>query len=167
MWLSPFVRPANLIRKLQGAWDWPSTEREFKRAIELSGRHGTPEGEPGGTPSSLRARPLQSDSAVLGLALFTAGHTEEEAIAVLTKALALNPEFARTHEYLGRIYTEGRQYDKALEQYRGEDYKGARAYVLARSGDRDGALRNPQEFLARSPSYARSQKCRSGRFTLP
>src|SRR5260370_11713382 len=88
----------------------------------------------------------------LGSALFTDGHAEES-IAFLKKALAINPDFAMAHENLGRIYTEMRQYDRALEQYHGIDYRGQRAYVLARSGDRDAARRNLHEFLALPPSH--------------
>jgi DNA-binding winged helix-turn-helix (wHTH) protein/TolB-like protein/Tfp pilus assembly protein PilF len=147
-------------------WDWPSAEREFKRAIELNPNDATAHlwygfylDAMGRQDENLaeRRRAYELDpsnptaNSGLGLALFTAGHAEE-AITFLKKAVALNPDFAMVHENLGRIYTEMRQYDKALEQYHGVAYMGERAYVLARSGDRNRARRNLHEFLALPPS---------------
>ena len=148
-------------------WDWPSTEREFKRAIELNPNdivahlwYGFYLDAMGRQDENLaeRRRAYELDpsnptaNAGLGLALFTAGHAEE-AIAFLKKAVALSPDFAMAHENLGRIYTEMGDYDRALEQFRGVDYRGKRAYVLARSGDRDAARRSLHEFLALPPSH--------------
>ena len=156
-------------------WDWPSTEREFKRAIELNPNDATAHlwygfylDAMGRQDENLveRRRAYELDpsnptaNAGLGLALFTAGHAEES-IAFLKKAIALNPDFAMAHENLGRIYTEMRQYDRALEQYHGIDYRGQRAYVLARSGDRDAARRNLHEFLALPPSHGSEMRIAS------
>jgi len=149
-------------------WDWPNTEREFKRALELNPNDVTAHLWYGfyldamgrqGENLVQRRRAYDLDpsnptaNAGLGLALFSAGHAQE-GIAFLKEAIGLNPDFAMAHENLGHIYTELRQYDRALEQYRGTDYIGERAYVMARSGDRDGARRNLQEFLG----LARSQR---------
>jgi DNA-binding winged helix-turn-helix (wHTH) protein/TolB-like protein/Tfp pilus assembly protein PilF len=142
-------------------WDWPNTEREFKRAIELNPNDATAHqwygfylDAMGRQAENLAQRRLAYEldpsnptaNAGLGIALFRAGHARE-ATAVLDEAIRLNPDFAMAHENLGAVYTEMGQFDKALEQYRGTDYVGERAYVLARSGDREGARRNLEDFL--------------------
>jgi TolB-like protein/Tfp pilus assembly protein PilF len=148
-------------------WDWPNTEREFKRAIELNPNDATAHvwygfylDAMGRQAENLaqRRRAYELDpsnptaNAGLGIALFRAGHARE-AIAVLDEAIRLNPDFAMAHENLGAVYTEMGQFDKALEQYRGTDYVGERAYVLARSGDREGARRNLEDFLQQPVSH--------------
>ena len=62
-------------------------------------------------PRHRRARSLK------GIALFKNGQLDE-AGTILTDALELNADPARTHYYLGRVYEERGEKDRALEQYR-------------------------------------------------
>jgi tetratricopeptide (TPR) repeat protein len=79
-------------------WDWPATEREFKRAVELS-------------PNDPHAHHMYANYLV-------AMGRVDEAIAQRKRALELDPLSVRTGILLGRDYFIGGQYDRAIEQYR-------------------------------------------------
>ena len=116
-------------------WDWPSTEREFKRAIALNPNevmahrwYGYYLDAMGRQTESLnewkRGYELDPSSpggnAWLGWALFRNGRSHE-AITLLQGAIELNPDFPQAHERLGFVYVELRSFDKALEQFSGPD----------------------------------------------
>jgi TolB-like protein/DNA-binding winged helix-turn-helix (wHTH) protein/Tfp pilus assembly protein PilF len=147
-------------------WDWPSTEREFKRAIALNPNeemahrwYGYYLEAMGRQPESLnewkRAYELNPSSpganAWLGWALFRAGRSQE-AITLLQEAIGLNPDYPQTHERLGNIYVELRSFDKALEQFSAPDELSKRMYVLARAGRGATAQRELEQFLKLAPS---------------
>jgi TolB-like protein/DNA-binding winged helix-turn-helix (wHTH) protein/tetratricopeptide (TPR) repeat protein len=142
-------------------WDWPSTEREFKRAIALNPNeemahrwYGYYLDAMGRQTESLnqwkRAYELDpsspSSNAWMGWALFRNGRSQE-AISLLQEAIALNPDFPQSHERLGYIYVTLRSFDKALEQFSGPDELARRMYVLAQSGRGATAQRDLEKFL--------------------
>jgi DNA-binding winged helix-turn-helix (wHTH) protein/TolB-like protein/Tfp pilus assembly protein PilF len=149
-------------------WDWPSTEREFKRAIELNPNDATAHlwygfylEAMGRQQENLgeRKRAYELDpsnltiNAGLGWALFRAGQPAE-AVAFLKRAIELNPNFAMSHENLGNVYVETGVFDQALEQFSKPEQLSARAYVLARAGDRARARENLDRVVS-APSSQR------------
>jgi serine/threonine-protein kinase len=155
-----------LAAALMNEWDWPSTEREYRRAIALNPNevmahrwYGYYLEAMGRQTESLNEwkRGYELDpsspggSAWLGWALFRAGRSEE-AIPLLQEAIALNPDFPQSHERLGDIYIELGSFDKALEQFSGPDELTKRIYVLARSGRGATAKRELEQFLRLPPS---------------
>jgi tetratricopeptide (TPR) repeat protein len=147
-------------------WDWPSTEREFKRAIALNPNevmahrwYGYYLGAMGRLTESLNEwkRGYEVDpsspggNAWLGWALFRAGRSQE-AIPLLQEAIELNPDFPQGHELLGNVYVELRSFDKALEQFSGPDQLTNRMYALSRSGRVATAQRELEQFLKLPPS---------------
>jgi tetratricopeptide (TPR) repeat protein len=116
-------------------WSWKAVtaEREFKRALELD-------------PNSVRAhhwyatyllgrgrfsealdqiekaRELEPSSTPIladkGLMLWQAGR-HAEGLDLLTELEATEPMFSSTHDYLGRIYWEKKDYLRALTEWRG------------------------------------------------
>jgi len=147
-------------------WDWPSTEREFKRAIALNPNevmahrwYGYYLDAMGRQTESLnewkRGYELDPSSpggtAWLGWALFRVGRSQE-AIALLQEAIQLNPDFPQSHERLGYIYLSLRSFDKALEQFSGPDELSKRMYVLALAGQGATARRDLEQFLRLPPS---------------
>jgi tetratricopeptide (TPR) repeat protein len=142
-------------------WDWPSAEREFKRAIALNPNevmahrwYGYYLEAMGRQTESVnewkRGYELDPSSpggnAWLGWALFRAGRSQE-AIPLLQEAIELNPDFPQAHERLGYVYVELRSFDKALVQFSGPDELSKRIYVLAREGRGAIAQRELEQFL--------------------
>ena len=80
-------------------WDWPGAEKHFKRALELS-------------PQS----PLALD-AYANFLLFVRGRLDE-AVAVLNRALALDPFSPALHSDLGVFYFNFGQFDRAIPFFR-------------------------------------------------
>jgi DNA-binding winged helix-turn-helix (wHTH) protein/TolB-like protein/Tfp pilus assembly protein PilF len=147
-------------------WDWPSTEREFKRAIELNPNDTTAHMWYGFYLEAMgrqqenlaqRKRAVELDPsnlaamAGLGSALFRAARPAE-AIVVLKRAIELNPDFTLSHDYLGRVYLEAGLFDQALEQFHGPEQLSARACVLARSGDPVAARKDLKQVVRLPPS---------------
>jgi TolB-like protein/DNA-binding winged helix-turn-helix (wHTH) protein/Flp pilus assembly protein TadD len=147
-------------------WDWPSTEREYKRAIALNPNeemahrwYGYYLEAMGRQTESLnewkRAYELDPSSAGvnawLGWALFRAGRSEE-GITLLRESIELNPDFPQAHERLGFAYVELRSFDKALEQFSAPDELTKRMYVLARAGRGAAAQKDLEQFLKLPPS---------------
>ena len=147
-------------------WDWPSTEREFKRAIELNPNditahlwYGFYLDAMGRQQENLvqRKRAFELDpsnltaNAGLGEALFRAGRPAE-AVVALKQAIELNPDFAMSHENLAKIYVEEGLFDLALEQLRKPEQLSARAYVLARMGNPAAARKDLEEVVHLPPS---------------
>ena len=142
-------------------WDWPSAEREFKRAIELNPNEATAHlwygfyleamgRQQENLAERKRAYELDpsnlTENAALGEALFRAGRLAE-AVAALKRAIELNPDFAISHEYLGKVYVEMGLFDQALEQFGKPEQLSARAYVLARAGDSVAAHKDLEQIV--------------------
>jgi TolB-like protein/DNA-binding winged helix-turn-helix (wHTH) protein/Flp pilus assembly protein TadD len=147
-------------------WDWPNTEREFKRAIALNPNEDMAHRwyayyleAMGRQTESLnewrRGYELNPSNpgvnAWLGWSLYRNARSQE-AITVLQEAIELNPDFPQSHERLGNIYVELRLFDKALEQFSGPDELSNRMYVLARAGQGATARRDLEQFLNLPPS---------------
>ena len=115
-------------------WSWRgvTAEREFKRALELNpncarahhwyatyllGRRRFQEA----LNQIEQARKLEPSSTPIladkGLLLWQSGH-HAEGLDVLTLLEKTEPSFSSTHDYLGRIYWETKQYDKALAEWK-------------------------------------------------
>ena len=80
-------------------WDWPGAEREFKRALELS-------------PGDADAHFAYSVTYLTPLGRL------DEALAEIQRALALDPLSPYKITAEGMIYTDRREYDRAVERYR-------------------------------------------------
>jgi TolB-like protein/tetratricopeptide (TPR) repeat protein len=80
-------------------WDWPGAQREFKRALELS---------PGDADVHF----------AYGVTYLTPLGRLDEALAEIQRALALDPLSPYKITAAGMIYSDRREYDRAVEQYR-------------------------------------------------
>jgi hypothetical protein len=80
-------------------WDWPGAEREFKRALELS-------------PGDADVRFAYSVTYLTPLGRL------DEALAEIQRALALDPLSPYKITGAGMIYSDRREYDRAVEQFR-------------------------------------------------
>jgi len=114
------------------SWQGATAEREFKRAIELNpnlarahhwyatyllARHRWPEA----LDEMEQARKLEpSSNAILadkGLLMWQSGD-HAGSLALLKQLETTEPSFSGTHDYLGRIYWERKDYAKALAEWR-------------------------------------------------
>jgi TolB-like protein/DNA-binding winged helix-turn-helix (wHTH) protein/tetratricopeptide (TPR) repeat protein len=143
-------------------WDWSSSEREFKRGIELDpgspsahlwyaaylSTMGRPEEAIAEATQALQLDPLSPlANMTLGLHLHYA-RREEKAIEQLRKAVEFDPTFAVGHLSLGRSYEALKKYSEAASEFELAVVQGdrspvmvaalARAYAL--SGERSKAL---------------------------
>jgi len=80
-------------------WDWPGAEREFKRALELS-------------PGDADAHFAYSVTYLTPLGRL------DEALSEIQRALALDPLSPYKITAAGMIYSDRREYDRAVEQFR-------------------------------------------------
>jgi eukaryotic-like serine/threonine-protein kinase len=144
-------------------WDWPTAEREYKRALELNpgyaaGHHwyasylmylGRTEE---GLTEAKRARELDPLSLAinnaLGGRLLLAGR-ENEAIEQIQKTLEMDPNFAPAHTQLGWAYLKKGMNDEAIAEFqKGVALSGSDpeesvdlGYAFAVTGKRDEAKR--------------------------
>ena len=137
-------------------WDWPSTEREFKRAIELNPNNAlshdryaeclkTRQRFEESLAEAQRAQeldPLSPEivSQVGTDYLFTRRY--DESIAQYQKALDLNPNLPAIRTLLSWAYAMKRMYPQALAEY---DKIAGLGWVYAVSGRRADALKIAQE----------------------
>jgi TolB-like protein/tetratricopeptide (TPR) repeat protein len=113
-------------------WDWPGSEREIKRALEINPNDSTAKNWHGGVlwargrleefitemKQALEADPLSLiTSGVLGRALHYAGH-DDEAIEQLRKTIDLDPSFVEAHLYLGLVYEQKGMFTDAIAEFR-------------------------------------------------
>jgi Tfp pilus assembly protein PilF len=129
-----------------GFLDAADADREFRRAIELDPKlarahhwYATFLNAVLRTQDALaeieRARQLDpSSKAILadkGVLLLEAGH-RDEARSLLQQMEASDPNFRSSHQYLGRVYWDGDNYEAALDEFRKEaSLRGNEAAVKA------------------------------------
>jgi len=97
--------------KMSCDWDWPGSERQFKRALELNPADATTRGFHAGYLKAMgrleesiaearrgvEAEPLNLNaSAILGRDLYFGGH-DEQALDVLRKTIAMDADFVDAH----------------------------------------------------------------------
>ena len=151
-------------------WDWPTSEREFKRALEMNPNYATAHhwyafylNSNGRFKEALehieRARQLEPLSSIInadaGQLLMFAGRLSE-AEEKLKETLRLDPGFAQAHVHLATVHALRRQYPEAIAQLKGLErlgvaestngtmWAGVMGYVYARSG----ATQKAEEILA-------------------
>jgi TolB-like protein/DNA-binding winged helix-turn-helix (wHTH) protein/Tfp pilus assembly protein PilF len=116
---------------MQYEWDWPDSEKEFKRAVELNPNYATAHQwyavwlmAQGKTADSLdeerraqQADPLsiiiKTDTAQL---LIYAGRSDEATVQA-QKALEIDPSFPLAHLYLAVAYIETKDYQAAIAEF--------------------------------------------------
>ncbi len=118
--------------KMYCEWDWPGSEREFKRALEINPNDGTArqwygeylvtlgrlEESFGEYKRALEAEPLSLIiSAELGRALYFARHYDQ-AIEQLRKTIDMDRSFVQAHLYLGWVYEQKAMFAEAIAEFR-------------------------------------------------
>ena len=118
--------------KMSCDWDWPGSEREFKRALEINpsdggarvwyGQYlltmGRLEESVAERRRALQAEPLSLIiNAGLGFNLSQAGH-QDEAIEQLRKTVDLDPSFVEAHLFLGWVYERKAMFAEAIAELR-------------------------------------------------
>jgi serine/threonine-protein kinase len=144
-------------------WDWQTSEREFKRAIELNpasafARHWyasvyltAKEQFDEALQQELQARELEPLSLVINTHLgWICYHARryDEAIAYYRQALELDATFVPAHFYLGLALAQQGKFEEAITELRhalelsrrGAMIVGGLGYALGRAGARDEAL---------------------------
>ena len=139
-------------------WDWPTAEREFKRAIELNPNDPRPHGyyswylsNVGQTDQALAEarRGQQLDPVSIEANLFVGSilvfsRQSDQAIAQLSNALELDPNYWFAYNFLGRAYEQKGELSEAiaafkraleLEKDNAENWAGL-GYAHALSGDK-------------------------------
>ena len=117
--------------EMQYEWDWPGSEKEFKRALELNPNYATAhqwyaiwlmaQGRPAEALEEERraqqADPLsiiiKTDTAQL---LIYAGRSDEATVQA-QRALEIDPAFPLAHLYLGIAYVEKKDYNAAIAEF--------------------------------------------------
>ena len=118
--------------KMSCYWDWPGSERAFKRALEINPNDGTARSWYalyfaliGRVHKSIaeRRRALEAEplspiiSTLQGGELYFA-RQYDQAIEALRKALDLDPRFAQAHLYLGLVYEQKAMLGEAIAEFR-------------------------------------------------
>ncbi len=156
-------------------WDWPGSEREFKRALEINPNDATARqwyGEYFEATGRLdegiawRRRSVEADplslinNTVLGEDLYYA-RRYDQAMDELRKTLDLDPSFAQAHLYLGYVYEQKGVFPEAVAELQqalsgsgdGPRYVSALGHAYAISGQR----RMAEESLARLQEQAKQR----------
>jgi eukaryotic-like serine/threonine-protein kinase len=143
-------------------WDWPSAEREFRRAITLNPNYPVAHAWYGAFLAAMgrhdeaisegrRAQELDPLSLITNAALarpFYNAHRYDEAIAQSKKTLEIDPHFPRAYYWLGLAYEQKSMYDQAIASFHeaisNSDsiplYVAAAGHAYAVSGRRQKAL---------------------------
>jgi TolB-like protein/Tfp pilus assembly protein PilF len=143
-------------------WDRASSEKEYRRAIELKPNYSTAHHWLGADLGNIkrfdeslvevrRAEELDPLSPIIGTNLadmLVYARRYDEAIAQYKRILVRNPNFEYAHVALGRAYGSKGMYPEAIAEMRtalelnnGSSTKGYLGLWLARSGKRDEALK--------------------------
>ncbi len=123
-------------------YDWATSEREFKRAIELRSGYAT----------------AHHWYAILLVSLvFYESRDYEKSLAAFRKTLELNPNFAPARELLACLYASmGRKAEALaeLDQVKAStaEHLGMRAWILAVAGDSQGARALMRQVANGSPT---------------
>jgi serine/threonine protein kinase/Flp pilus assembly protein TadD len=156
-------------------WDWSSSEREFKRAIELNPhdglahmRYATYLEARGRMDDAIaegnRAREIEPLSLIISAGvgnMFYYARQYDRAIGELGKSLELDPNFAQTHLFLGWAYEQQERYEDALaELHKGLTLSGgdsemasALGHAYAASGRRGEAQKALADLKERSKQH--------------
>jgi TolB-like protein/Tfp pilus assembly protein PilF len=144
--------------KMSCDWDWPGSEREFKRALEINPNYGTARVWYGNYFEAIgrlddaiaeRRRALEAEplsliiSAVLGHTLYNL-RRYDQAIEELRKTLDMDPSFVEAHFYLGTVYEQKAMFAEAVAEFRqalktsggAPRFVGALGHAYAISGQR-------------------------------
>ena len=118
--------------KMTCDWDWPGSEREFKRALEINPNYGTARNWHSAYFEAMgrldeaiaeRRRALEVEplslimSASLGRALYVA-RKNDQAMEELRKTLDMDPSFVEAHLYLGWVYEQKGMFPEAIAELR-------------------------------------------------
>ncbi|HJQ31511.1 MAG TPA: protein kinase [Pyrinomonadaceae bacterium] len=144
--------------KMVDDWDWPGTEAEFKRAIELNPNY----------PDAHRLNGYH----LIHMCRF------EEAIAEMSRAVELDPLSLEAMTSLGDAYYYARQYDAAVEQLgraleMDPNYGGAHLFLaraLEQQGKYDEAVaefRRARELTIEAPSLCGLARCYAASGRVP
>ena len=141
-------------------WDWPASEREFKRALALDpdstvahqwyATYLTSQGRFDEAVAQIeRARQLDPLSIIINtdagqILLFARRYKEAE--EKLTETVRLDPRFALAHIWLGSVYVGQKRYEEAMAEFKifheivgTPDGWGEMGYVYAVTGKRKEA----------------------------
>jgi serine/threonine protein kinase/Flp pilus assembly protein TadD len=153
-------------------WDWPSAEREFKRASELNPNSALSHGRYAeclktrlrfneSMAEAQRAQeldPLSPEIVAQVGNVYLMARRYDESIAQFQKALDLNPNLPAVHAMLAMAYAMKRMYPQALAEYdkiadqdkavapENQFVANGLGWVYAVSGRRTDALKMAQEF---------------------
>jgi TolB-like protein/Tfp pilus assembly protein PilF len=168
-----------LIR-FQYDWDWPGSEKEFKRAIELNANYAPAHHfyadmlkAQGRFDEAMRQIGLAQELDPLSLAISTGvGHVlylsrrYDDSILQYARTVELDPNFMQTHLWFGRPYLQKGMYTEAIAELQkavslsGESTVALAmlGHALASAGKKDEAEKVMQKLVARSkttyvPSY--------------
>ncbi len=156
-------------------WDWPGTERECKRALELNpssaeahDRYGTFLVMTGRVDQGIKelklAHQLDPLSPVTSITLAWAlycGHRYEQSVEQAKKALEIAPDYPWLHTQLGMTYVQMRMYREAFAEIRkAVPLSGGHpmveyclSYAYAASGNRSEALKAIEQLRQRSRGF--------------
>ncbi len=158
--------------KLTLDWDWPGTETEFKRSLELNPNYATAHqwyadyltvmSRPDAAQASMkRAQQLEPASLPINVALASTlyyTHQNDQAIDQCRRAIVMDPQFVAGHVFLGRAYEQKGSYAEAIAELKqalqlsGGDSNelAALGQAYAQSGDRVEAQKILRELNVRS-----------------
>jgi eukaryotic-like serine/threonine-protein kinase len=163
------------VVKLTCEWDWPGSEKEFRRALEINPNYGTARMQFGNYLEAVgrvddavtEIRRAQEEEplsliigAVLGRVLYEARHYDQ-AMEQLRKTIEIDPGFVQAHLFLGWVYEQKRMFPEAIAELRqalsgsggAPLYLGALGHAYAISGQR----RLAEESLARLREQAKQR----------
>jgi len=120
--------------KLLADWDWASTDREFKRAIELNPNYITAHHWRSfclffrarfdeAIEEMKQALELDPFSLIINCDLgwvYYYARQYDQAIEALQKTLEMDPNFVSAHSFLGRVYLQKSMYKEALAEFQKE-----------------------------------------------
>ncbi|MGC2490471.1 MAG: tetratricopeptide repeat protein, partial [Candidatus Sulfotelmatobacter sp.] len=112
-------------------WDWPTAEREYKRALELNPGYAQAHNWYGGyltytgrfnegVAEAMRARELDPLSLPINNAMagrLLAAGRYDEALRQVQRTLELDDHFAPAHQTLGWVYLHGGKRDDAIREF--------------------------------------------------
>jgi eukaryotic-like serine/threonine-protein kinase len=118
--------------KMSCDWDWPGSEREFKRALEINPNDGTARRWHGDYLNAmgrldeslsehrraLEAEPLSLIHGVLLGRILYFTRQYDQAIEQLRKTIDMDPSFVDAHFYLGSVYEQKATFREAIAELR-------------------------------------------------